>query len=717
MAKRIFYIIVILSILTGCNFFNVPLKDHIENATSTVTELGIIINTINTVNNAEGFIAIPPADEAEETQITVNLRNIQNHDLSLSFEGTGANSAFAKLSEDKQQVTITIKNGARNTEYDLTLLMEANSRPMPPIKLPKLVCKYFNNDLVSVILTPLDDMRVIRDNPVEVNISILQASFSFGTRFTDIEIFLPEGVYSTAVINGMQVNEGTAFQIPTDSGSHIIEIVVTADCGISRNYTLTIDVGFNNTKSITAFSFNIAGETYTGEIDGNAITVTVPNGTNVTALTPTVVHTGVSYSPTGQQNFTHPVNYTITAADTTSSIYTVTVEISSLESVTVTFDKNTTDTSVIGPEPSTKNVTNSLPFGTLAAISRTGYIFNGWYTASSGGTEVTSATIVTETNDYTVYAQWSGDLSYAVINIPAVTYTGGAQEPTNITVTHDSYTLVQGVHYSIGPYGNNINAGTATVMISALSGSGYAGDRSVNFTINPAPITSVSFTIDIPVTGEVPAAAAAVSVVTIPASQPDIQINWTPADNLFQGDTEYSVSVTLTRSSNNYSFTNIDGSSSITSSLINDYAATLQSYDNSVSTFVYTFSATDPIPAQSEVYLNISVETIGHTLIVTNITGSTAIYRTPGTTDRPTSATLVLDNHEDYQNIKWEIEGTGINAGTLIQLDPPTGGNQWQAVVDAANTSYNSPGGHLIYLTVMKDGVPYSATILITIEN
>ena len=62
------------------------------------------------------------------------------------------------------------------------------------------------------------------------------------------------------------------------------------------------------------------------------IALTVPYGTVVTALVPTIVHTGASVSPASgtAQNFTSPVAYTVTAEDATTAVYTVTVTVAAL---------------------------------------------------------------------------------------------------------------------------------------------------------------------------------------------------------------------------------------------------------------------------------------------------------------------------------------------------------------------------------------------------
>ena len=69
---------------------------------------------------------------------------------------------------------------------------------------------------------------------------------------------------------------------------------------------------------------------------------------------------------------------------------------------TVTFNANggTTPTA-------NKSVTYASTYGELPTPSRTGYIFNGWYTATSGGTRIQSTTTVSITSAQTLYAQWS----------------------------------------------------------------------------------------------------------------------------------------------------------------------------------------------------------------------------------------------------------------------------------------------------------------------
>lgn len=63
---------------------------------------------------------------------------------------------------------------------------------------------------------------------------------------------------------------------------------------------------------------------------------------------------------------------------------------------------------VIGGTTSTlsKTVAYNSTYGTLPTPTRPGFTFDGWYTAESGGTKVTSSSVVSITTDQTLYAHW-----------------------------------------------------------------------------------------------------------------------------------------------------------------------------------------------------------------------------------------------------------------------------------------------------------------------
>ncbi len=84
----------------------------------------------------------------------------------------------------------------------------------------------------------------------------------------------------------------------------------------------------SDTKAITVFNFTIPSCTGTVTESSHTVTLTVPYGTDLTAIVPTITITGSSVVPASgiAQDFTNPVTYTVTAEDGTTVEYIVTVE-------------------------------------------------------------------------------------------------------------------------------------------------------------------------------------------------------------------------------------------------------------------------------------------------------------------------------------------------------------------------------------------------------
>ena len=91
----------------------------------------------------------------------------------------------------------------------------------------------------------------------------------------------------------------------------------------------------NNATELVSFVFTAASnESLTADVSGDinhdshTISMTVPFGTNVTSLTPTVeVTQGAHYSPAGAQDFSSVVTYTVTAENGTTDDYDVMITI------------------------------------------------------------------------------------------------------------------------------------------------------------------------------------------------------------------------------------------------------------------------------------------------------------------------------------------------------------------------------------------------------
>ena len=150
-----------------------------------------------------------------------------------------------------------------------------------------------------------------------------------------------------------------------------VPYTVTAEDGSTATYTVTVTVASASAKAITGFA--ITSPPATGVINEGAktIAVTVPYGTSVTSLVPTITHTGESISPLSgtAQDFASPVTYTVTAADGSAETYTVTVTVASAPANTEAkitgfgFDSITPPVTVVINEAA-KTIKVTVPSGT-----------------------------------------------------------------------------------------------------------------------------------------------------------------------------------------------------------------------------------------------------------------------------------------------------------------------------------------------------------------
>jgi hypothetical protein len=101
---------------------------------------------------------------------------------------------------------------------------------------------------------------------------------------------------------------------------------VTAKDGSFVDYTASVTVEAAP-KAITGFAFDDFGRTGIVNESQRTVAVTVPKGTDVTHLTPTIRFTGTQVSPPSgvAEDFSAPVTYTVTGADGLTKNYVVTV--------------------------------------------------------------------------------------------------------------------------------------------------------------------------------------------------------------------------------------------------------------------------------------------------------------------------------------------------------------------------------------------------------
>ncbi len=162
-----------------------------------------------------------------------------------------------------------------------------------------------------------------------------------------------------------------------------------------------------------------------GSFEGNIVTINVSLGKSEEEKKPethstTSKKTSVTARPavtttagTAAVTTSKPAAATTSASATTvkpavtttrAPVVTTSAATTGKTQVTVNFDANggtvskTSDKLVYGE-----------PYGTLPTPTRTGYSFNGWYTAANGGQAVTSETKISSANSHTLYAHWQAN--------------------------------------------------------------------------------------------------------------------------------------------------------------------------------------------------------------------------------------------------------------------------------------------------------------------
>lgn len=158
---------------------------------------------------------------------------------------------------------------------------------------------------------------------IDNNTNTISLTVPYGTALTAL---IPE-----ITIDGVSVSPASN-QAQDFSAAGGVLYTVTASNGATKQYTVKVVQGLSSANSITDFKLEAAvnGTDLSADVIGtiattNTIELIVPSGTNVTALKPTIAHSGASISPdpTLPIDLSTTVNYTVTAADGTPKVYSV----------------------------------------------------------------------------------------------------------------------------------------------------------------------------------------------------------------------------------------------------------------------------------------------------------------------------------------------------------------------------------------------------------
>ena len=258
-----------------------------------------------------------------------------------------------------------------------------------------------------------------------------------------------------------------------------VDYSVSAETPTTITYRAILYVNINSSVNAPyTGTLNIGGTTYTGSCktvfgEGNTVTcVSAKTKTfNKGATATTAIISGGVRSSKGDW----------TGATVTAS---ATVTIPALAPATITFDANDGSGTVPTAISTYVGVANTIPSNSL---TRTGYTFNGWNTASDGsGTTYATGSTITPTGDVTLYAQWQTTYVKPEIQNLLAFRTANASGGASPTVTSTGTTgfckfqLVGGANYTFTSA--SVQFGTATAKSMTQSGNivyGYSDPDSI----------------------------------------------------------------------------------------------------------------------------------------------------------------------------------------------------------------------------------------------
>lgn len=315
---------------------------------------------------------------------------------------------------------------------------------------------------------------------------VISITVPFGTDVTALTAeFTITGI--KAVINKVDQTSG----LTKNDFTHPVIYSIYAENETAADYTVTVTVALNDAKEITSFVL----DGVSGAIGFNSITLTLPYGSSVINRIPTITHTGASISPTAgsAQNFTGPVDYTVTAADGSTRVYTVTV------TVALNSSKNITSFVILGI-PGTiagNNISLTVPYGTsvsslIPTIAHTGASIN----PASVSTQDFSLPV-----DYTVTA---ADGSTKLYTVTVTVALNSAKDITSFEILGVSGTIGANTVALTIPYGTSVASLTPTIAysgdsISPASGTPQDFSSPVDYTVTAADGTTKMYTVTVSV--------------------------------------------------------------------------------------------------------------------------------------------------------------------------------------------------------------------------
>ena len=192
-----------------------------------------------------------------------------------------------------------------------------------------------------------------------------------------------------------------------------------------------------DTGAAKCWGGNSYGQLGTGANTGRSIPTAVSGLTSgVTAITAGAIHTCAllwtgAAKCWGDNGWGRLGDGTTTDSNIPVQVTGLTSGVGVSPTLTITYDTHGGNTVSDGDTSTTTG-------GTISALptnpTRTGYTFNGWYTAASGGTQITTSSPHGQTANFTLHAQWTADTPTTTTPVVVLPPAPGPTTPPTTTV-------------------------------------------------------------------------------------------------------------------------------------------------------------------------------------------------------------------------------------------------------------------------------------------